>query len=307
VFLRPHPPIIAPEPYNKMYDPAKVPMPRRTGDWTEEADQHPYLAYQLKGTLQVNGYNEHYPIPLAEMNEKEHRQVRATYYGMITQVDDQIGRLIAHLKETGEYDKTLIIFTCDHGEMLGDHWLWGKPGYFDEAYHIPLIVRDPRRQADGGRGRIVGEFTEAIDIMPTILDWLGLDLPHQCDGYSLSPFLEGRRPKGWRQEVHWEYDFSEIATLEAETELELHSDQCTLNVIRDNNFKYVHFTALPPLFFDLEKDPGQFRNVAQDPAYAGRMLEYAQKMLSWRMEHDERTLTRFFLTPSGVVERRRDA
>ena len=93
--------------------------------------------------------------------------------------------------------------------------------------------------------------------------------PHQCDGYSLSPFLQGQRPKGWRQEAHWEYDFSEIATLEAETELELHSDQCTLNVIRDDKFKYVHFTALPPLFFDLEKDPGQFRNVAQDPAYAG--------------------------------------
>ena len=156
------------------------------------------------------------------MNEKEHRQVRATYYGMITQVDDQIGRLIAHLKETGEYDKTLIIFTCDHGEMLGDHWLWGKPGYFDEAYHIPLIVRDPRREADGGRGKIVGEFTEAIDIMPTILDWLGLELPPSMR--RLQPLAvprQGQRPKGWRQEAHWEYDFSEIATLEAETELEL--------------------------------------------------------------------------------------
>jgi len=241
------------------------------------------------------------------MSETEIRQVRATYYGMITQVDDQIGRLIAHLKATGEYDKTLIIFTCDHGEMLGDHWLWGKPGYFDEAYHIPLIVRDPRRDADAGRGKIYCEFTEAIDIMPTILDWLGLEVPHQCDGYSLLPFLRGEPPKGWRKEVHWEYDFSEIDTLEAETELQLHSDQCTLSVIHDGRYKYVHFTAQPPLFFDLEKDPGQFRNVANDPAYASRVLEYAQKMLSWRMEHDERTLTRFFLTPGGVVERRRDA
>jgi arylsulfatase A-like enzyme len=307
VFLRPHPPIIAPEPYNKMYDPASVPMPRRATDWAEEGNQHPYLAYQIAGTRVVNGYNEHYPYALSDMSETEIRQVRATYYGMITQVDDQVGRLIAHLKATGEYDKTLIIFTCDHGEMLGDHWLWGKPGYFDEAYHIPLIVRDPRREADGGRGKTYGEFTEAIDIMPTILDWLGMDLPHQCDGYSLLPFLRGERPKGWRREVHWEYDFSEIDTLEAETKLQLHSDQCTLNVIRDEKYKYVHFTAQSPLFFDLEKDPGQFNNVAGDPAYASRVLDYAQKMLSWRMEHDERTLTRLFLTSKGVVERRRDA
>ena len=306
VFLRPHPPIIAPEPYNKMYDPAAVPMPRRAADWALEGNQHPYLTYQIAGTRVVNGYNEHYPYALSDMSETEIRQVRATYYGMITQVDDQIGRLIAHLKTTGEYDKTLIIFTCDHGEMLGDHWLWGKPGYFDEAYHIPLIVRDPRREADAGRGKIYGEFTEAVDIMPTILDWLGLELPHQCDGYSLLPFLRGQRPKGWRREVHWEYDFSEIATQEVETELQLHSDQCTLNVIRDDKYKYVHFTAQAPLFFDLEKDPGQFNNVAGDPAYGSRVLEYAQKMLSWRMEHDERTLTRLFLTSKGVVERRRD-
>jgi arylsulfatase A-like enzyme len=107
--------------------------------------------------------------------------------------------------------------------------------------------------------------------------------------------------------VHWEYDFSEIATQEAETELQLHSDQCTLSVIRDEKYKYVHFTAQAPLFFDLQKDPGQFTNVAADPAYASRVLDYAQKMLSWRMEHDERTLTRLFLTSKGVVERRRDA
>jgi arylsulfatase A-like enzyme len=92
--------------------------------------------------------------------------------------------------------------------------------------------------------------------------------------------------------------------LEAETELDLHSDQCTLNVIRDDKFKYVHFTALPPLFFDLQKDPGQFRNVANDPAYAGHMLEYAQKMLSWRMEQADRTLARTFLTENGPFERR---
>ncbi|MGH6887115.1 MAG: sulfatase-like hydrolase/transferase, partial [Geminicoccales bacterium] len=242
---------------------------------------------------------------LLEIDETEVRQLRATYYAMISQVDDQIGRIVAHLKATGEYDQTLIIFTCDHGEMLGDHWMWGKPGYFDEAYHIPLIVRDPRRIADGGRGRAVAEFTEAIDVMPTILDWLGLDPPAQCNGYSLMPFVIGRSRAGWRREVHWEFDFSDIVNLDPEQALGVDSDQCTLSVIRDHRYKYVHFTSLQPLFFDLEKDPGQFDSRAADPAYLSQVLAYAQKLLSWRMEHNDRSLTRSFLTQNGVFERRR--
>jgi arylsulfatase A-like enzyme len=305
VFLRPHPPIIAPEPYNAMYDPAEVPMPRRTASPGDERNQHPFLAYALAAMAEIGGYDEHYPHSLLEIDETELRQLRATYYGMISQVDDQIGRIIGHLKATGEYDHTLVIFTCDHGEMLGDHWMWGKAGYFDEAYHIPLIIRDPRRVADGGRGRMISEFTEAIDLMPTILDWLGLDPPAQCDGYSLTPFLSGRAPANWRRDVHWEYDFSDVVNLDAEQALGLDSDQCTLSVVRDQRCKYVHFTGLPPLFFDLEEDPGQFINRAADPAYLPQVLAYAQKLLSWRMEHNDRSLTRSFLTENGVFTRKR--
>jgi arylsulfatase A-like enzyme len=305
VFLRPHPPIIAPEPYNAMYDPASVPLPRRAATPNAEAAQHPYLAYALKALAEIGKYNEHYPHSLLEIDDTELRQLRATYYGMITQVDDQIGRLIAHLKKTGEYDHTLIIFTCDHGEMLGDHWLWGKPGYFDEAFHIPLIIRDPRVAAEDGRGRVVAEFTEAVDLMPTVLDWLGLEPPAQCNGRSLLPFIVGRSPAGWRREVHWEYDFSDIVDLDPESALGLDSDQCSLNVIRDQRYKYVHFTALPPLFFDLEKDPGQFNNLADDPALLPLVLAYGRKLLSWRMEHNERSMTRTFITENGVFERPR--
>src|SRR5690606_16219106 len=123
------------------------------------------------------GYDEHNPNDLIEMEELELRQMRATYYGLITQVDDQVGRIVQHLKDTGEYDNTLIIFTCDHAEMLGDHYAWGKEVYFDQSFRIPLIIRDPRKACDGTRGRKFDAFTEAIDVMPTILDWLGLDLP----------------------------------------------------------------------------------------------------------------------------------
>jgi arylsulfatase A-like enzyme len=306
VFLRPHPPIIAPEPYNKMYDPATVPMPRRASSPEAESEQHPYLAYTLRSLEEIGAsYNEHYPHNLYEIDEKEVRQLRATYYGMITQVDEQIGRIVAHLKSTGEYDRTLIIFTCDHGEMLGDHWMWGKAGYFDESYHIPLIIIDPRKAADDGRGRVVSEFTESIDVMPTILDWLGLEPPSQCDGASLLPFVEGRAPAGWRQEAHWEYDFRDIESQGPELALGIDSDACGITVLRDNRYKYVHFGGLPPLFFDLAKDPGQFRNLSADPQYMPLVLEYAQKMLTWRMRHAEHALARTFISNDGVIELRR--
>jgi arylsulfatase A-like enzyme len=304
VFLRPHPPLIAPEPYNAMYDPAKVLMPIRARSLAAEATQHPYLAYALNNQREIGLYTEHHPGVLQDIDETELRQLRATYYGMITQVDDQVGRLLAYLKESGEDRHTLLIFTCDHGEMLGDHYMWGKEGYFDQAYHIPLIIRDPRAAADKGRGRVVEEFSESIDIMPTILEWLGLDVPVQCDGSSLRPFLEGAQPKNWRQEAHWEYDFRDPVRQRVEAALGLADDQCSLTVLRGKRYKYVHFAAQPPLLFDLENDPGELINHAEEMAYREAVLDSASKMLSWRMVHADRTLTSRFVTENGVIERK---
>ena len=304
VFLRPHPPVIAPEPYNAMYDPANVPAPVRAASLAGEETQHPYLAYALNNQREIGLYTEHHPGVLQDIDEVELRQLRATYYGMITQVDDQIGRIMAHLKATGEDRHTLVIFTCDHGEMLGDHYMWGKDGYFDQAYHIPLIIRDPRSAADNGRGRIVDDFSESIDIMPTILEWLGVDVPVQCDGRSLTPFLAGSRPVGWREDAHWEFDFRDPVRQRVEGALGLADDECSLAVLRGRKYKYVHFAAQAPLLFDLEKDPGELVNRAQDPAYHGALLASAAKMLSWRMIHAERTLTSRFVTSKGVIERK---
>ena len=118
-------------------------------------------------------------------------QARATYYGMASEVDAQIGRLLDYLHVSGAYDETLVVFTSDNGEQLGDHWQFAKYAYFDQSFHIPLIVRDPRAQADAARGRQVEAFSENVDVMPTILDCLGLDIPAQCDGESLLPFCHG--------------------------------------------------------------------------------------------------------------------
>ena len=80
--------------------------------------------------------------------------------------------------------------------------------------------------------------------------------------------------------------------------------QCTMNIIRGERYKYVHFTNLPPLFFDLQKDPSEFTNLANDASYAPQVLEYAQKLLSWRMNHDEQTLTHIMLSDDGPITRR---
>jgi arylsulfatase A-like enzyme len=292
--LRPHPPFVAPEPYNAMYDPISVPGFTRCATPDEEARQHPWLAHQLSRRLFR-----------APANEKKLRRMKAVYYGLMSEVDTEIGRLLHFVKEQGLWEKTLIVFTSDHGEQMGDHWLLGKCGYFDASYRIPLIIRDPRRTGDKSRGTIVERFTENVDVTPTILEALGLDIPVQCDGKALAPFLDGRgAPKNWRTEAHWEFDFRDPADDAAEQALDLTLHQCTMNVIRDEKFKYVHFTKLPPLLFDLEKDPQEFVNRAGDPAYTSVVLDYAQKLLSWRMNHDEQTLTHISITDDGPVTRR---
>jgi arylsulfatase A-like enzyme len=289
--LRPHPPFIAPEPYNAMYDPRAVPGFARRATPDEEATQHPWLAHQLSRRLFR-----------APADEKKLRRMKAVYYGLMSEVDAAIGRVIAALKETGRWETTLIVFTSDHGEQMGDHWLLGKCGYFDASYRVPLIVRDPRQPQ--AHGSVVDDFTENVDIMPTMLDALGLDVPVQCDGRSLAPFLEGKgAPGNWRQEAHWEYDFRNPADDAVEKHLDLTLHQCTLNVVRGRRYKYVHFTKLPPLFFDLERDPHEFEDRARDPAYLPLVLEHAQKLLSWRMNHDEQTLTHIALLDKGPVHR----
>ena len=300
-FLRPHPPFFAPEPYNALYDPDQVPGYRRAESPAEEARQHPYLAFLLRHFRARDDFDaRRYP-----QREPAMRQLRATYYGMIAEVDHHLGRLFAWLKEQGLYERTLIVFTTDHGEQLWDHWLLGKEAYFEQSFHIPLIVRAPGRRFDRGRGRQVAAFTESIDVTPTALELIGLDSPMQCDGTSLARFLRGSRPGSWRQEAHWEQDFRDVAVGAPETELGIGLDECTLSVIRGERYKYIHFTALPPLLFDLQADPDELTDLSGDPGHRDALLECAQKMLSWRMAHGERSLTGVQLTPQGPIERPR--
>lgn len=301
-YYRPHPPFIAPAPYNTAYDPADIPSPIRAASPAAEGEQHPLLAYYMD-TVQQRSFFQNGSGLASELDDEDVRRTRAAYYGLIAELDEHLGRIMAYLKDSGLYDSTLIVFTSDHGEQLGDHHLLGKLGYFDESYHIPLVIRDPRASANGTRGQTVEAFTEAVDVMPTILDWLGAPKPRDCAGASVMPFVAGETPADWREEVHWEFDFRPyFQNAGKPPPFGLSIDQCGLAVIRDRKFKYVHFDSLPPLFFDLEKDPDQFENRANDPDYAGPVLEYAQKMLSWRMRYAERTLTGYSASPEGLIQ-----
>lgn len=290
--LRPHPPWIASEPWNRLYDPETLPPPQRRAAPSDEASEHPWLAYQLK-----------HPLYQAPDDIRKLNRMRAVYFAMMSEVDENLGRLFAHLKHEGLWDDTLIVFTSDHGEQLGDHWLLGKSSYFNESFAVPLIVRDPRPTADLTRGTRVREFTEHVDIMPTLLDFIGAEIPPQCDGRSLVPLIEKGAAPSWRKHAHFEFDFRDASFDGAEHALGLTLHQCNFSAIQDERFKYVHFANMAPLLFDLQRDPYEFTNLAGAADYAKISLAYAQKLISWRLTHEDQTLTHMMATDKGTIAR----
>lgn len=289
-FLRPHPPFIVPEPYASMVSPDHVPEPKTTDDPVHPLTGH--LLATLDKSYSIAGASG----PITDWAAADIRQIRATYYGMIAEVDAQLGRVVEALETAGCWDNTLIILTSDHGEMLGDYRLFGKGAFYDASYHIPLVIRDPRSDS---HGQVIEAFTESVDIKPTILDWLGADMPQHLDGRSLMPFLRGEPPDRWREAAHWEFDFRDVATGRAQSALGLDLDACNLAVRREGRWKYVHFGGLPPLLFDLESEEGEARDLADDPDHQSVRLEMAEKLLCWRARHLDRTLTNIALTPEG--------
>ncbi len=299
-FLRPHPPFSVPEPFNRMFKPGEGPAFARGTDRETEQRSHPYLAYAMpragKGSF-IHGAEG----PLSDWNAADFDAVRSIYYGMIAEVDDQLGRIWQAVKDAGEWDNTIVVFTSDHAEMAGDHWTLGKGGYFDGSYHIPLVIRDPGGAAAGG---IVDDFTSAADVFPTLCDRLGIAPANGIDGHSLAPFLDGGKAQRWRDAAFWEFDFRDIAHGETERHFGVRSNELNLAVIRDKRFKYVHFAALPALLFDLVTDPMELRNIADDPAYASVRLGYAERLLSLRARHLDQTLAYTELTEKGPVTHR---
>ena len=303
-YLSPHPPFIVPPPFNTLYDPAVGPPFHRAENAAADAARHPLVAYWHNRTTTDAYFRTPSPstraLRVADLSDADLRTIRAVYWGMVAEVDRQIGRIVDGLRAAGAEESTVVVLTSDHGEMLGDHWTLGKFGYFDQSFHVPLIVVDPRRPS-GGR---VDAFSESVDLMPTMIELAGSAPPGYLDGHSLVPFLDRRMPAVWRDAVHWEYDFREVETGVAEEFLGLDLDSCSLAVIRDQRFKYVHFAGLKPLLFDIADDPNELVDRAGDPAYGTVRLEYAERMLAWRARHLDRTLTGILLTENGPIDGR---
>jgi arylsulfatase A-like enzyme len=202
-----------------------------------------------------------------------------------------LGRLLDWLDETGQAERTLVIVTADHGEMLGDQGMWGKESVFLPAHHVPLIVRDPRRPG----ARAVDAITETVDLAPTVLDWLGAAAPPAMDGASLLPFLEGRDPPGWREAALTEIDLASPANpTRFQRAWGLAETRCNAAVIRDARWSYVHFNGgVAPMLFDRAEDPEERRDLAGAPAAAGEIRRLAAAMLDRRMTRADRRLTGF--------------
>lgn len=298
-FLRPHPPFTVPAPYDKMVSADDVPAFLGSSNPKTTAAMHPLLEwiieYNVKSSF-IWGAKGH----ARDWTQRDLKQIAATYFGMVAEVDAQIGRMMQSLEDSGCLDNTVVIFTSDHGEQLGDHTLLGKHGFFDSSYHIPLIIRDPA--ASKTRGARIRSFTECIDLFPTLMERMDAPIPAQLDGYSLHSIINtGVTPAHWRKAAHWEFDFRSVVDSEAENRFNLSHTQCNLSVLRREDYKYVHFTGLEPVLFDLVTDPQETTNVAGSSEYQSVQLDCAQELLSWRAQHLDQTLALKALTKDGVI------
>ncbi len=173
----PHPPVIPPEPFHGMYGPEDVPEQIWTGQ-EESIRSKPstvgeYLRYQHQDRISL----------------QDHRRHAAAYFGLVSHLDAQIGRLLDYLDESGLADNTIVILNSDHGHMIGEHGLTHKgPFCYEGTLHIPTIIRWPRRIPPGTR---VDALAHGVDLMPTLMDLLGLAPPEGLHGRSMVPLLEG--------------------------------------------------------------------------------------------------------------------
>jgi arylsulfatase A-like enzyme len=282
-YIRPHPPLVAPDPWNRLVDPARVPDPAAPGG------PHPFRDAWFSAPAQ-RGLFHGFDGDCAALAPETARALRAVYLGLAAEVDHHLGRVLDWLDRTGQADRTLVVVTADHGEMLGDQGFWGKDTVLAPAHRVPLIIRDPRRPG----GRMIDAITSSVDVTPTILDWLGGTPPPAMDGASLLPFLSGK-PDDWRDAALTEVDFAEPARpTRFQRAWGLPADRCNAAVLRDARWTLAHFNGgLPPMLFDRREDTGETRDLSAEPGAAAEIARLRAMMLDLRMTRGDRRLTGF--------------
>ncbi len=243
-FVDPHHPFTPPAPFDTMYDPADMPLPAFDPN---EVDRWP----SVYGHKHFACEGSHEAIGMCDLSDADWQRVIAYYYGMVSLIDKQVGRLVEVLARTGEFDRTIILFTADHGEMLGDHHLMFKGTNFDCVTNVPLIVTRPGERC-GGESREA--MCSSIDLTPTVLDMLGLAVPSSVQGRSLAPNLDDAAA-GLRQSILIEH-------------------QTLMRGLRtDRELLVWHGPGERGEFYDLTDDPHCFRNRWAEPSWADRRWE----------------------------------
>jgi arylsulfatase A-like enzyme len=250
-------------------------VPPATRHAMEQDDPHPVF-----GAYQGN------KIAQAFQKEEVRQKVIPAYMGLIKQCDDQLGRLLTYLEDTGHLEDTMIVLTSDHGDYLGDHWLGEKDLFHDTSAKIPMIVYDPRRAADPTRGTTCDALVESIDLAATFVDAAGGKLPdHIIEGRSLIPWLHGERPE-WRSYAISEYDYS--ATPQA-VKLGLEPRDARLFMVFDGRFKLMHAEGgFRPMLFDLQTDPDEFIDLAKGDGHQAEIEQLYSKLAEWGRRMSQR-------------------
>ncbi len=237
-FVMPHFPLQAPPEFYAMYPPETVPEPRLCGE--AERVSHPWLR-ELTRVLPYDKY----------FDAQTRRIAIASYLGMVSLLDFHVGQLLRVLAETGLDANTRVIYASDHGEMLGNHGMWGKMCFHEESVGVPLIMRGAGIPA----GHVADTPVSLLDFYPTFLDGLGLPLDadeqHQLPGRSLFSLLEQPWPD---RTIFSEYHAAGAVSGGF--------------MVRKGRWKYIHYVGMAPQLFDLETDPHERTDLGEDPEFA---------------------------------------
>ena len=209
------------------------------------------------------------------------------YMGLIRQIDDHLGKLFDHMEEAGLMDNTMIVFSSDHGDYLGDHWMGEKDLFHDASVRVPLIIADPSEAADATRGTVSEALVEGIDLAPTFVRHFGgAALPHVLEGRDLTGILHGDAEQV-RECAISEYDY---ATREARTTLGLSVDDARLIMCVDARWKYWHVEGFRPMLFDLHADPQERVDLGQsaDPEHVAVRARMHDRIFDWARRHHNR-------------------
>ncbi len=274
-YIKPHWPYVVPEPYASMYKPEDALPLVRSDD--ELRDAHPVYAAMTRHRV------------ARTFSQPEVRDaVMVGYMGLVKQIDDQLGRLFAFMRDEQLTDETMIVFCADHGDFLGDHWLGDKEMFHEPVVRTPLIIADPDPRADATRGTRNNMLVESVDLAPTFLDvYEGQPLPHIMDGRSLRPLLFGQTPERWRDIAVCECDY---AFQDSRIELGTPSREAWMRMAFDGRWKYVLTEGHRPMLFDLDTDPKELRDlgVSAMPEHADARARLHEALFRWARQPRQR-------------------